>query len=272
MARINGVSFCDNPDIEGFCRTVVDTGFDSLEGSRPPFFEKLKTRNVRQRFAAWTTELGLSLYGFDCWVDVLPYDRLDETIAGFEAAIAFAADLELGMLISHDPWTHDNGDRSPSECLQTNIDLFRRVAAMCHENSLRLVLEPHPDTLSMDNNWAIDFVDGITDGNHYDVGILYDLCHYGVGQPDNYLKSIGTLGERIRHMHYCDGDKETYALHLPFGDGAIDLEAAVEALLDISYAGSLTNDLYSNPMPKDSARRNVEHVREVETRLGLTDS
>ena len=272
MPRINAVSFHEDPGIESICRRVVAAGFNALEVSRPPFYDKLTTAGTRRRFREWARESGLELYGFDCWVDVEPYDRLDETLEGFEAAVEWAADVDLGMIISHDPWAKVNGERSPSECLRVNVELFRRVADLCAARDLRLVFEPHPDTLSMENDWAIDFVDAVAEG-HPDgrVGILYDCCHYGVGQPQSYIESIAKLGRRIRHLHFSDGDRTTYALHLPLGDGDLDLDGVVDALRRIEFDGTLTNDLFNYPLLDDGARRNADRIREGQQRLGLGD-
>ena len=267
MPRINAVSFHEDPSIESICRKVLAAGFDSLEISRPPFYNNLTTRGTRQRFAEWAAELGLSLYGFDCWVEVLPYSAFQETLDGFRAAVSFAKDLNLGMAISHDPWARDNGDRSPSECLRKNVELFRRVADMCVDAGLKLVFEPHPDTLSMNNGWCIDFIDGLERPN---VGVLYDCCHYGVGQPEKYVETIGQLGERIRHLHFSDGDRATYALHLPLGDGELDLPAIVRALQATPFRGTITNDLFNYPLLEDGARRNAPQIKRVEVELGLS--
>jgi sugar phosphate isomerase/epimerase len=269
MARINAVSFREEHSIEAICRTVRAAGFDSIELSRPGFYEKLTTPLLRRRFADWARALGLSLLGFDCWVDVQPYDRADETIADFRRAIDWAADLNLGLLISHDPWAAVNAHRSASACLNASAALFCTVAELAVERGLRLVLEPHPDTRSMDNAWAIDLVDRVGEGLPTgSVGILYDCCHYGVGQPESYIDSIRQLGRRITHVHFSDGDRETYALHLPLGDGSLDLTAIVGALGEIDFAGTLTNDLYNYPLLADGAARNAPIIREVERMLG----
>jgi|SRR5688572_22291873 len=266
MARINAVSFHQDPSIESICRKVRNAGFDSIEVSRPPFFEKLITTEVRRRFLEYAREQGLKLYGFDCWVEVDPYNARKETLEGFKAAIQFASDLDLGMIISHDPWAHVNVNRAPRECLAASIELFQPVADWMLEKHLKLVFEPHPDTLSMEDSWAIDFVDGLGRPN---VGILYYCCHYGVGQPKTYLESIRKLGKRIQHLHFSDGDRTTYALHLPLGDGDIDLRGTIAELKNIGFAGTLTNDMYNYPLLEDGARRNVERIRQVESELGL---
>ena len=138
---------------------------------------------------------------------------------------------------------------------------------MAVAKGLQLVFEPHPDTLSMDNAWAIDFIEGLERPN---VGILYDCCHYGVGQPNSYVDTIAELGARITHVHFSDGDRKTYALHLPIGEGELDLQAVVAALKEIRFRGTLTNDMFNYPLLEDGARRNVEKIREVEQELGLT--
>jgi sugar phosphate isomerase/epimerase len=270
MARINAVSFHENPSIESICRIVRGAGFDSIELSRPRFYDKLVTPETRRRFTEMALELGLSLYGFDCWVEVEPYNRLDETLAEFRRAVDWAAELGLGMVITHDPWASVNGHRKPSNCLKTSLELFGRVVEWCGQKQLKLVFEPHPDTLSMDDAWAIDFIDNLAVGSAPgSVGILYDCAHYGLGQPRSYVDSIRRLGRRIRHVHFSDGDQQTYALHLPLGDGMLDLEGIIAELSAIRFDGSLTNDLFNYPLLEDGACRNAPRIQAVESRLGI---
>jgi sugar phosphate isomerase/epimerase len=266
MARVNAVSFHENPSIEEICRKIRAAGFDSVELSRPPFYHKLTTQGTRAAFADWVADLGLSMYGFDAWVEVDPYTAAENTLASFQDAIDFAADLDLGMIITHDGWKRTVGDRQPSECLEILVPFFQAVADMAYDAGLDVVLEPHPDTLTMDNSFAIDLVDGVDRGN---LGLLYDCCHYGVGQPNAYVSAIERLGRRIRHVHFSDGDRATYALHLPLGEGDLDLGSIVEALKSVGFHGTLTNDLYNSPLLEEGARRNVDRIRQVEHELQL---
>jgi sugar phosphate isomerase/epimerase len=267
---INAVSFREYPSIESICHTVRQAGFDTLEVSRPLFYEKLTTPRTRAAFLRWCQSIGLGLYGFDCWVDVDPFNAFAETLANFRRAAEFAAVLELGLVISHDTWAHTNGDRTAADVLRANVRLFQEVVHELAARNLKLVFEPHPDTLSMNNTWCMDFIDAVADGQPAgSVGVLYDACHYGVGQPKSYVSAIEELGKRITHVHFSDGDATTYALHLPVGDGCLDLASATAALKQIGFAGSLTCDLFNYPLLEDGAKRNYEPIRQVELELGL---
>lgn len=271
MPRLNACIFHrEDYSIESIVRKFLTAGFDGMEMSRPPFYDKLTTSGTRKRFVEWMQEQRLSMYGFDCWVNVDPFSKLEETLESFAAAIDWAADLDLGFIISHDTVNEMNGDRSLGDVLKVNVDLFRRVADMCLEKGLRLIFEPHPDMPSMNDEWGIDFVDQLGEGRpDGSVGILYDCCHYGVGQPATYVDAIRKFGRRIQHVHFSDSDRETYALHLPPGEGVLDLEAIVASLKGVGFRGSLTCDLFNYPMLEDGARRSVGAIAEVERKLGL---
>ncbi|HHZ93413.1 TPA: sugar phosphate isomerase/epimerase [Candidatus Poribacteria bacterium] len=266
MACINAVSFYENRSIEDICHLIQGIGFESIEVSRIPFFEKLTTTGTRKVFADWVKGLGLSMYGFDAWVDFDPYHAREETVGGFKQAIDFASDLDLVQIIAHDGQIDIADGRSPGECLQILIPLFQEIADLSGQNGLKVVLEPHPDTLSMDDTFAIDLIDGIDRCN---IGLVYDCCHYGVGQPDTYLQAIKNLAHRIQHIHFSDGDSRTYALHLPLGEGELALDAIVENLQEISFNGTLTSDMYNYPLLEDGAKRNLERIKMVEEKLGL---
>ena len=75
MPCINAVSFHQDPSPASVCDRIMSAGFDTMEVSRPPFYEKLTTTETRTAFRRRCDSLGLALYGFDCWVDVEPSTR-----------------------------------------------------------------------------------------------------------------------------------------------------------------------------------------------------
>ena len=266
MACINAVSFYENRSIEDICHIIRRIGFESMEVSRIPFFEKLTTTSTRKVFANLVKELGLSTYGFDAWVNFDPYHAREETIKGFKQAIDFASDLDLGQIITHDGHMDITEGKSPGECLKILIPLFQEIADLSDQKGLKVVLEPHPDTLSMDDIFAIDLIDGI---DRHNIGLVYDCCHYGVGQPNTYIQAIKNLAHRIQHIHFSDGDCRTYALHLPLEEGELALDAIIENLQEIGFNGTLTSDMYNYPLLEEGAKRNLKRIKEVEEKLGL---
>ena len=149
-----------------------------------------------------------------------------------------------------------------------NLELFRRVADMCADADLLLLIEPHPDTLSMENRWCIDLIDGLDREN---AGIVYDCCHYGVGQPDSYVQAIGQLGRRIRHIHFSDGDASDLCSPPSARRGNSRLAGgSAVASRRSAFVGTLTNDLFNYPLLEDGAMRNAPKIRAVEDELGIS--
>jgi sugar phosphate isomerase/epimerase len=266
MPRINAVPFYENRTLEGICRTIVDAGFDSLELCRPHFIERLVTPELRKTFSDWASGLSLSFLGVDVWVDVQPYEAPERTLDDFRAVVDFAADLDLGHIITTEGQIDVVGGRTKSECLTVLVPLFQQVADVAASREITVLIEPHPDTLSIDNAFTIELIDGVDRAN---IGLVYDCAHYAVGQPETYVASIEQLGERIRHLHFSDGDARTYSLHLPLGEGTLDLDGMIAALKDVGFNGTLTNDIWGYPMLEDGARRNAARITALEQILGL---
>lgn len=271
MPRINSLSFANLPTIESLCHSVRRSGFDSLELARPLFQEQLSNEELRQHFLRWIARQGITLHGFDCCVDVQPLQRFEETVSEFAAAVDFANDLKLGSLLTHDALNKDRGNHDASDCLRIQVELFRRVAALASAHQLRLVIEPRPDSLSMDPAWCIEFIDGVAEGfTPGSVGILYDCAHFAIGHNETYVDVIHKLGKRILHVHLCDSDMQTPGLHLPLGDGNLQIDAIVEALRKVHFKGSITLDLQNYPLPEDGGARSVTRLKKIEGRMGLS--
>ena len=266
MPRINAVSFYEDPSMESICHKIRDAGFDSMEMSRSPFYDKLVTQQTRRTFRQYLTSMGMSMYGFDSWVPINPYEARAASLEGMAAAFEFANDLELDLVIAGEGPKALIGHRTPAQCMEILVPFFEEMVIMAADHSLTVVFEPHPDTLSMDDSFAKDLVDRVNQPNF---GIVYDCCHYGVGQPKTYLNAIENLGHRIRHVHFSDGDCETSSLHLPPGEGRLDLAAITATLKGIGFSGTLTCDMFNYPLLEDGARRMVEPIRQVEQELGL---
>jgi sugar phosphate isomerase/epimerase len=146
------------------------------------------------------------------------------------------------------------------------IGMFQSVVQFAKPHHARFFAEPHPFTVGMNDQFLIKLYDAL-DPAHF--GVLYDCCHYGVGQPQDYTGAILRLGRRIRHIHYSDSDQVTSELHYAPGMGKMNLQAVLQAFKVIGYDGTLTLDLYGNPTPVYSARQCAPNVDQACQFLGL---
>jgi sugar phosphate isomerase/epimerase len=159
---------------------------------------------------------------------------------------------------------------SDSECekqlLPRLIEMFQSAIQFAKPHNVRFLTEPHPFTVGINDQFLINLCDAL-DPAHF--GVLYDCCHYGVGQPSDYTGAVLRLGRRIRHIHFSDSDQVTSELHYAPGTGKMNLQAVLQAFKIIGYDGTLTLDLYGNPTPDYSARRSAGRVKEACQFLGL---
>ena len=177
--------------------------------SRPPFFDKFPT-GTRQAFAAWATAW-FEPYGFDCWVDVDPYRRAPKRSMDFEApGLRRICDLACH---SHDSWANVN-----RITVRPNASAKTSTCSVKSPTRRRARFDTHlPDRIWLAQHGqrvAIDFVDGLTGRTRE---LLYDCCHYGVGQPDG-PSTPSPSSDLESKRSFSDGDRKTYALHPPIGE------------------------------------------------------
>ena len=146
------------------------------------------------------------------------------------------------------------------------VKLFREAIDYARPKGVRFTAEPHPFTLGMDNAFMKQLCDQL-DREHF--GVLFDFCHYGVGQPETYVQAIYELGSRIEHLHYSDTDGVTSELHYPPGKGVLDLKAMNRALVDIGFAGTSTLDMYGYPVPEQGYVWSLPLYREALIEIGI---
>jgi sugar phosphate isomerase/epimerase len=184
------------------------------------------------------------------------------------------ADLDLALSLGVCEVTIWEGVRpkgfSDSECeeqlLPRLIEMFKSVTKFAKPHNARFLIEPHPFTVGMNDRFLIKLCDAL-DPAHF--GLVYDCCHYGVGQPQDYVAAVHHLGGRIRHIHFSDSDQLTSELHYAPNAGKMNIEAILQAFKAIGYDGTLTLDLYGNPTPVYAARQCAPEVKRACRFLGL---
>ena len=265
----NSITFQDY-SVEEACQRLAAAGCNAVE-MWPPHLAGCRTPALLRQFRDFAAELGLELWGlnavgadyFQPFGGQADYDR---TLAGLKGDVDYALELGVADVMVWEGVRPATGDMPDADLLAVLVSLFREAIDYARPNGVRFTAEPHPFTLGMDNSFMKRLCDQL-DRAHF--GILFDFCHYGVGQPDGYVQAIYDLGPRIEHLHYSDTDGFTSELHYPPGKGVLDLQAMNQALVDIKFAGTSTLDMYGYPVPEQGYIWGLPVYRAALIEIGL---
>jgi sugar phosphate isomerase/epimerase len=267
----SSISFEDYP-LDDALRLMRRIGFTRVEMWKH-HLKRVKTETLRQEFLKFCGEIGIEMGGFNAVGE--PYfqpfgsdQELETTLYGLKRDLDFALSLGVRDLLIWEgvrPKGYTDLD-CESRLLPRLIELFRPAIKLAEQLGARFLAEPHPFTVGMNLSLLIKLYDSL-DSPHF--GVLYDCCHFGVGRPHDYVAAVHTLGPRIRHIHFSDSDQQTSELHYAPGTGRMDLQAVLEAFRAIRFDGTLTLDLYGNPLPTYAAQQSIPQVRRACEYLGL---
>ena len=258
--------------LEEGIRIFRKAGFNSIEMWKPQL-KRCKTDQLRRAFAAYASGLGISMGGLNIigeeYFQPFGTDQsMERTMDGLKADAEFA--LSLGtrdLLIWEGVAPHGTSEgKIMSQLLPRLTELFRAVIGALKPRGIRLLVEPHPFTVGMNDRFLIELCDSL-DPAYF--GVTYDFCHYGVGRPKDYITAIHALGHRIQHIHFSDTDQRISELHFPPGSGRLNLWGMLEAFRHVGYQGSMALDLYGYPMPVQALRAAAARMREACEFLGL---
>ncbi len=259
--------------LEEAVRIFRDSGCSGIEMWKY-HLKKCKTDELRQRFVAYTSGMGISMGGLnvvgeDYFQPFGTDQQLQETLDGLKADMEFALSLGTRDVLIWEGRAPQGSTESDwlNKLLPRLTELFRAALAIAEPKGARFLVEPHPFTVGMSDRLLTKLFDNL-DSAYF--GITFDFCHYGVGRPSDYIGAVRTLGPRIRNIHFSDTDQKTSELHFPPGTGRLDLHAILEAFKSIRYEGTIALDLYGYPFPVAALPSAVSRMREACVFLGLS--
>ena len=265
----NSITFEAYP-VEEACQRLAAAGCNAVE-MWPPHLAGCRSPALLKQFRDFAAEQGLELWGYNAvgadyfqpFGSQVNYDR---TLAGLKADVDHALELGVQDVMVWEGLRPPDSDMPDPDLLAVLVALFTEAIDYARPKGLRFTAEPHPFTLGMDNDFMKQLCDQL-DRAHF--GVLFDFCHYGVGQPQTYVDAIYELGSRIEHLHYSDTDGLTSELHYPPGKGLLDLAAMNKALIDIGFAGTATLDMYGYPVPEQGYIWGLPIYREALIEIGI---
>jgi sugar phosphate isomerase/epimerase len=131
------------------------------------------------------------------------------------------------------------GDR-PEEGWARLRDRVPRVVEHARERGVRLSLEPEPGMLVETVADAVRLLEEL--GTPPQLGITVDVGHCLVVEPDGVVGALRTAAPFLANVQ-LDDMPSTHHEHRPFGEGELDLPAALNALDEIGYEGLVAVEL-----------------------------
>jgi len=114
------------------------------------------------------------------------------------------------------------------------------LAAFAADAGVTLALEPEPGMLVETVADALALRARL--GHPANLGLTVDLGHCVVVEPDGAVGALRAAGSLLRNVQ-ADDMLPTAHEHLPFGEGELDLDAALSTLREIDYRGVIAVEL-----------------------------
>ncbi|MGQ9729891.1 MAG: sugar phosphate isomerase/epimerase family protein [Candidatus Zipacnadales bacterium] len=216
-----------------------EIGYDAIEFSHACHWSVQECQSVRKI----TEQLDLFPWSLHVWVadDVMTPEGARNTAEMLRIAIRNAQILGTPIIVHH-----PNGQGLGSDADRERLRREAELLAMLVEPGIRLALENGSTLDSME--YLLALVDLL--GPHH-AGVCVDTGHAALGDLGPG-RAIRMAGERLITTHLQDNCGQ-YDDHLPPGDGHIDWQEVVAALIEIDYGGCLMLEL--TDQPSNSGRR-----------------
>ena len=168
-------------------------------------------------------------------------------------ALRLAAELGAPG-IQTEPGGPLNPDQTWHQAADVFYEEFMPCVAVAEQQGVDLLIEPEPGLMIETFEQYLEFVDRVDSPA---VGLNFDIGHaFCVGQePEDW---IPRMAEHSRHYHIEDIAATRVHAHKVPGEGAIDFELALRAILETGYEGWVTVELYPYIDNPDDAGRQAK--------------
>jgi len=263
-------------DLEAAATELLTLGFEAVEVHTLQLGPGLPGVPVHERHAAAAgdglraaslppvTLNAAGAPGFEPLGDEAAREQAIETLA---RELRLASALGAIRVICWDGRAGDPGQAaSAPERLAAVIDAARRRSGLSDPPVVSVEL--HPFTFALAHGLVRETGAALREAG---AGICLDFCHFGVALGRRFGDELDEdVLAAVNHVHLADSDCISSELHLPLGEGVLDLPG-----LTARFAGrgvALAWDLFSWPLPRAGLRAGFERYRELvlEHRASLT--
>ena len=261
----NPLGFFHDP-LETTLPLMAELGYDQIEICHSQISD-FRTPELRGQFREYVESLGMKLIGSNVpdstyFQTLNSSDDVKVALAGIQRDVDISVDLGVEYLITFEGRVPTGATQKIifGRVLNDTVELMRQASSYAAERGIEIQIEVHPFTLGTNLDFAVQLFDRVDMDNF---GFVYDSCHFAVALPNGYIDAIGTLGHRIKNVHFSDSDKRSSELHFPPGRGCLNMEGIVAALKKIGFSRYWMLDLYLYPLPAWASREGIPYTRKV---------
>ncbi len=283
-------AYKDDPiPFDAVVKRLSEVGYEGIElfGDRPygqpyQYPSKAQRRDLRNKLKDHNLEV--SNYGADFWG--IPLGAGDAEARQYEEA--FKKNLEFALDVGADSIRVDTvtgaypaGDRAA--IWRRYVSTWRHCARSAAEAKVDIYWEFEPGFIINKPGEIVRMVDEIGEPNFK---LMFDTCHaqmsgvQGARQEGaretvaSVVDFVRLVGARIGTVHLIDSDNTLHhdetSTHAPFGEGVLDFDAIVKALLATGYRNPWwTIDLCFWPTAWDIVAPSYRFVNDLLARHGL---
>lgn len=171
--------------------------------------------------------------------------------------LRLAAALGAPRLICWDGRLGDaDATRAPA-LLASVIDEARRRSRL--QDPPVVSVELHPFTFALASGRVAETAVALSGVG---AGLCLDFCHFGIALGQGFAESLEPdVIAATNHVHLADSDCVTSELHVPIGQGLLDVEAC--ASLFASRPVALAWDLFGWPAPRRAMREGLPRYAQI---------
>lgn len=229
------MTFYNRPIIKAL-ETIAETGFKAVEIWADHAWNELNGASPKA-IKATLEQLGLraTVHGPIMDINITSPNRgiREESIRQNLSAIDFAKEIGAQLLVLH-PGHLFSRREDASQHWELQVRAVAEILAYGKSQGILVAVEnmdADKDIVSIKDHHALK---RLFRSAQIENGLLtLDTTH--LRTTENVLEFIAELGSAITHLHLSDATFE--AMHLPLGEGSLDLKTIVKALKQTTYQG-----------------------------------
>jgi len=194
--------------------------------------------------------------GFTAYLGPDPEQGRADSLAFVRYNVELASALGAEHFSTAEGRLPDGADEA--ETWERLVTTLKEAAPIAEAQGVTIQIELHPGLLASTPEKAPRLIEEV---GSKAVRICLDFCHANVITQGDPVGMIRALGGTLGAIHIADGI-QVGGLHLPIGQGEIDVDACIEAVKDVGHDGPWVLCMFGCAFPELTLRTAIEFLEE----------